>query len=67
MTGSIGASVGLHGVNRMSDVQAVQNLLLGKGYLVVPYGLCDQLTVSAITMFQGGFLSRPDGRGPCGA
>lgn len=58
----ISASVGLHGVNQMVDVQTVQNLLLGKGYMVVPYGLCDQLTISAITTFQGGFLSRPDGR-----
>ena len=61
---SIRKSVGRGGSNLPSDVQAVQRLLLARGFARVgdADGICGKNTLAAIVDFQSGFLRRPDGR-----
>ena len=55
-------SVGDNGVNRPTDVTAVQTLLNSKGFSCGRVdGDCGQKTIAAILRFQASFLSNPDG------
>jgi peptidoglycan hydrolase-like protein with peptidoglycan-binding domain len=60
---SLGASVGVGGVNRYGDVVLIQRRLASIGLSPGRIdGKCGRRTVSAIVAFQKGHLQRPDGR-----
>jgi hypothetical protein len=60
----INKSVGDGGVNNAADVKVIQKLLnqLGDSAPIEENGVCGEDTIAAIRKFQGGFLSKPDGR-----
>lgn len=60
---TLSASVGEGGANKKDDVSAVQALLTRNARAVVPLdGRCDATTLAAIRLFQGRFMTAPDGR-----
>ena len=60
---SIGASVGLGGMNRSADVITIQKLLNKRAHAGLGVdGVCGHNTIQAILDFQKTFLPNPDGR-----
>jgi D-alanyl-D-alanine carboxypeptidase/Putative peptidoglycan binding domain len=63
MSKTISGSVGAGGRNAASDVVIVQQLLLLHGFKIgLADGICGARTIRAITSFQHGFITHPDGR-----